>query len=188
MDQPLDNKRLLIGQINGLFGVQGWVKIFSHAHPRKNILSYQPWHIKVNGVWTTLEIVKGRVQAKTIVAQLKNVNDREVARDYIGTELYIEKAQLPELPEGEYYWDELTGLEVINCQGIVLGEIAYMVDTGSNKVMVVNAGIESSSSKDKKESPSRGDSKEHWVPYIEPFLISIDMDKRQILVDWDENF
>jgi len=61
------NKRLLIGQINGLFGVQGWVKLFSHANPRKNILSYQPWHVEVDGQWKTLEIVKGRVQGKTIV-------------------------------------------------------------------------------------------------------------------------
>jgi 16S rRNA processing protein RimM len=165
-----NNKRLLIGQINGLFGVQGWVKLFSYAHPRKNILSYQPWHIKVDGVWTTLDIVKGREQGKTIVAQLKDVVDREDSRRYIGVELYIEKSQLPQLAQGEYYWDELTGLEVINNQGIVLGTISYLVDTGANNVMVVNG------------------KKEHWVPYIEPFLISIDMDKRQILVDWDEDF
>jgi 16S rRNA processing protein RimM len=124
----------------------------------------------VDGVWTTLDIVKGREQGKTIVAQLKDVVDREDSRRYIGVELYIEKSQLPQLAQGEYYWDELTGLEVINNQGIVLGTISYLVDTGANNVMVVNG------------------KKEHWVPYIEPFLISIDMDKRQILVDWDEDF
>ncbi|TEU23814.1 MAG: ribosome maturation factor RimM, partial [Gammaproteobacteria bacterium] len=32
-----NQKRLLVGKINGLFGVQGWVKLFSHTHPRKNI-------------------------------------------------------------------------------------------------------------------------------------------------------
>jgi len=164
------NKRLLIGQINGLFGVQGWVKLFSHANPRKNILSYQPWHVEVDGQWKTLEIVKGRVQGKTIVAQLKDVNDREVARTYIGTDIYIERDQLPKLPKGEYYWDELTGLEVVNTTGVKLGKISYMVDTGSNNVMVING------------------EKEHWVPYIEPFLINIDMDTRKVLVDWDEDF
>lgn len=165
-----DNKRLLIGKINGLFGVQGWVKIFSHAHPRKNILTYKPWHINVNGQWTTLEIIKGREQSKTIVAQIKGVNDRDQAKSYIGMDIYIERAQLPKLPKGEYYWDELTGLSVINKEGFVLGDVSYLVDTGSNSVMVIKG------------------EKEHWVPYIEPFLISIDMDNRQILVDWDENF
>jgi 16S rRNA processing protein RimM len=170
----IDNKkRLLIGQINGLFGVQGWVKIFSHSFPRENILTYRPWHIQVDGVWTTLDILKGRKQGKTIVAQLKGVNNREVARAYIGVEIYIERAQLPKLAAGEYYWDELIGLQVSNQQGIILGEITQMVDTGSNNVMVIKA---------------KNNQKEHWVPYIEPFLIAVEMDKRQILVDWDEDF
>lgn len=146
------------------------MKIFSHTQPRKNILSYQPWHIQVDGQWQTLGIVKGREQGKTIVAQIKDINDREQARSMIGIDLYIEKSQLPELPKGRYYWEDLIGLGVVNQEGIILGKVSNLVDTGANSVLVIN-----------------GD-KEHWVPYIEPFLISVDLDKRQILVDWDENF
>ena len=167
---PSNPKRLLVGKINGLFGVQGWVKLFSHTQPRKNILSYQPWHIQIDGQWQTLEIIKGREQGKTIVAQLKNINDREQAQPMIGIDLYIEKSQLPKLSEGEHYWEDLIGLEVVNQQQVVLGKVSNLVDTGANNVLVVN-----------------GD-KEHWVPYIEPFLISVDIDKQQILVDWDEDF
>jgi 16S rRNA processing protein RimM len=145
------------------------VKIFSHAHPRKNILSYQPWHINVDDNWQTLEIVQGHVQAKTIVAQIKDIFDKEQARVYMGTDLYIEKAQLPQLKAGEYYWHDLIGLEVINKAQIVLGKVSNLVDTGSNNVLVING------------------KKEHWVPYISPFLIKVDMDNRTILVDWDEN-
>jgi 16S rRNA processing protein RimM len=145
------------------------VKIFSHAHPRKNILSYQPWHINVDSNWQTLEIVQGRVQAKTIVAQIKDIFDKEQARAYMGTDLYIEKAQLPQLKAGEYYWHDLIGLEVINKAQIVLGKVSNLVDTGSNNVLVING------------------KKEHWVPYISPFLIKVDMGNRTILVDWDEN-
>ncbi len=170
MSDNSNNKRLLIGQINGLFGVHGWVKIFSHTHPRKNILSYQPWYIQIDGNWQTLEIDKGREQSKTIVAQIKGVNDREQARSYIGTEIYIEKSQLPELKKGEYYWEDLIGLEVINQDKVVLGRVSNLVDTGSNNVLVING------------------SKEHWVPYINPFLVSVDVDNQQIIVDWDEDF
>ncbi|MEO1890926.1 MAG: ribosome maturation factor RimM [Candidatus Thioglobus sp.] len=160
----------MVGKINGLFGVQGWVKIFSHTHPRKNILTYQPWHIQIGGQWQTLDILKGREQGKTIVAQLKDVNNREQAQPMIGIDLYIEKSQLPELSEGEHYWEDLIGLEVVNQKGIALGKVSNLVDTGANNVLVVNG------------------EKEYWVPYIEPFLISVDMGKQQILVDWDEDF
>lgn len=163
----------MIGTINGLFGVHGWVKIFSYTHPRKNIVSYQPWHININGNWQTLEIVKGRVQSKTIVAQIKNINDREQARQLIGTDIYIEKSQLPKLKKGEYYWEELIGLEVVNKELIPLGIVNNLVSTGANSVLVVQ---------DKKSK------KEHWVPYIKPSLIKVDLDKQKILVDWDENF
>jgi len=160
----------LLGKINGLFGVQGWVKIFSHAQPRKNILSYQPWHIQVDGQWQTLEIIKGREQGKTIVAQLEGIKDREQASSMIGVDLYILKSQLPKLSEGAHYWEDLIGLKVINQQQVVLGKVSNLVDTGANNVLIVN-----------------GD-KEHWVPYIQPFLVSVDIDKQQILVDWDESF
>lgn len=160
----------MVGKINGLFGVQGWVKIFSHTHPRKNILSYQPWHIQVEGEWLTLHITNGREQGKTIVAQLKDINDREQAVPMIGVDLYIEKSQLPKLSKGEYYWEDLIGLEVITQTGVDLGRVSSLVDTGSNHVLIVNG------------------KKEHWVPYIEPFLVSVDIIKKQIVVDWDEDF
>lgn len=160
----------MVGKINGLFGVQGWVKIFSYTHPRKNILSYQPWHIQIDGQWETLGIIKGREQGKTIIAQLKDINDREQAHSMFGLDIYIEKSQLPTLSEGEYYWEDLIGLEVITKAGVKLGKVSSLVDTGSNNVLIVNG------------------KKEHWVPYIEPFLVSVDMDKKQILVDWDEGF
>ncbi|SHA03446.1 16S rRNA processing protein RimM [Bathymodiolus thermophilus thioautotrophic gill symbiont] len=149
------------------------MKIFSYTHPRKNILSYQPWHIDTDGHWQTLEIVTGRVQSKTIVAQIENINDRDQARKLIGTDIYIEKSQLPKLKKDEYYWEELIGLEVINKELVVLGKVSNLVSTGANSVLIVQ---------DKKSK------KEHWVPYIKPSLIKVDLDKRQILVDWDENF
>lgn len=46
----------------------------------------------------------------------------------------------------------------------------YFVETGANNVLVVK-GI-----------------KEFWIPYIEPFLTSIDFKNHKIFVDWDKDF
>jgi 16S rRNA processing protein RimM len=160
----------LFGKINGLFGVRGWVKIFSYTEPRENILSYQPWYVQIDGKWSTVEIISGRVQGKTIVAQIKDVDNTDKAEQIIGVDIYVEKSQLPELKDGAHYWDDLIGLEVINTASIHLGVVENLVDTGSNHVLIVNGNTE------------------HWVPYIEPYLISVDIDKKRIIVDWDENF
>ncbi|KAA0444702.1 MAG: 16S rRNA processing protein RimM [Candidatus Thioglobus sp.] len=165
-----NSKRLLVGVINGLFGVQGWVKIFSHTEPRKNILSYKTWHIQVGGQWQVLEFTAGREQGKTIVAKIKNIDERESARKLIGIDIYIEKTQLPKLDEGLNYWQDLIGLQVIGISGFVFGKVYSLTDTGANHVIIV-----------------RGE-KEYWIPYIAPFLLKTDLQKQQILVDWDENF
>jgi len=102
----LDEKKLLIGKINGFFGVQGWVKIFSYTEPRKNILEYQPWFFNDNGTYKVIEISTGREQSKTIVAHVKGIDNRDQAGQLIGKDLYIDKDQLPELDDDEHYWHE----------------------------------------------------------------------------------
>jgi len=166
----LEEKKLLVGKINNFFGIQGWVKILSYTIPRKNILEYQPWYFIDNGSYRVIEIISGREQSKSIVAQVKGIDDRDKAVQLIGKDLYINKEQLPELDDDEHYWHELTGFRVINKNEVNLGIVDYLVDTGSNHVLV-----------------TKGDT-EHWIPYIEPFLISVDKDKKVIGVDWDENF
>ena len=165
-----NNKKLLVGKINGFFGLQGWVKVFSYTNPRTNILNYSPWSIKVDGNFQSIDITSGREQSKTIVAHIKGIDNREDSQKFIGQDIYINKEQLPELTQGEYYWHELIGFDVINKDGEQLGTVDYFVETGANDVLVVKG------------------KKEYWIPYIEPFLVSIDSKNNKILVDWDKDF
>ena len=59
---------------------------------------------------------------------------------------------------------------MININEVDLGVVDYLVDTGSNHVLV-----------------TKGDT-ERWIPYIKPFLVSVDKQKKVITVDWDENY
>ncbi len=165
-----NNKKLLVGKINGFFGLQGWVKVFSYTNPRTNILNYSPWTIRVDGNFQSIDITNGREQSKTIVAQIKGIDNREDSQKFIGQDIYINKEQLPELTQGEYYWHELIGFDVINKDEERLGTVDYFVETGANDVLVVKG------------------KKEYWIPYIEPFLVSIDSKNNKILVDWDKDF
>lgn len=70
----------------------------------------------------------------------------------------------------EYYWSQLTGLSVVNQQGIELGEVANLFETGANDVMVV-----------------KGD-KERLIPFTEFAVHEVDLDNKKIIVDWDADF
>ena len=166
----LDDKKLLVGKINGFFGLQGWVKLLSFTEPRKNILTYHPWYFLEDGQYKEVEVTNGREQSKTIVAHIKNVDNRDQSQKFIGQDIYIDKEQLPQLKPGEYYWYEMIGFEVVNQNNEKLGIVDYFVETGSNNVLVTKG------------------KKEHWIPYIEPFLISTNPETKQITVDWDQNF
>ena len=165
-----NEKKLLVGKINGFFGLQGWVKVFSYTEPRVNILSYTPWSIDVDGELKKIEIKTGREQSKTIVANIKGIDTREESQKLIGKDIYIDKEQLPKLKKGEYYWHELIGFEVFNQDKEKLGLVDYFVETGSNNVLVVKG------------------KKERWIPYIEPYLVSVDSLNKVIFVDWDKDF
>lgn len=172
------NKPILIGQISGVFGVHGWVKVFSHTEPRDNILEYTPWLIKMKDGWHTVPFIKGRKQGKTIVAQLEDVDDPDKAHALIGCDIAIDESQLKELAVDDFYWRDLQGLKVIDLEGNLIGKVSSMMATGANDVMVVKLEAESAKAKNVKES---------LIPYIDSVIKKVDLEQGLIKVDWDED-
>ena len=169
---------VIIGEITGVFGVKGWVKVFSHTEPRLNIVKYNPWLLKQGKEWKSVKLTNGRSQGKTIVAQLEDVNDREKAHSLIGTKIAIEPSQLKKLDENEFYWRDLEGLEVINLQGENIGKVSHLIETGANDVLVV-----------KLPKVAGQKSKEMMIPYIpEQVIKKVDLDAKRVEVDWDDEY
>ena len=162
---------ITLGKIAGVFGVKGWVKVFSHTEQRAAILDYSPWYVRVAGEWQTYVVKTGQVQGKGIVAQLQAVNDRDQAQALVGCTIAIPREQLQPLRQDEYYWADLQGMEVVNLTGFVFGSVDSLFETGANDVMVV-----------------RGD-EERLIPWIMHAVIkSVALDERRIVVDWEPDF
>jgi 16S rRNA processing protein RimM len=105
-----------VGEISGAFGVRGWMKIYSFTDPRDNILRYSPLYISLKGEWVEAKVVGGQVQGKGIVMGLANVTDRDQVIALVGSKLAIKKSQLAPAEDGEFYWSDLIGLNVVNNQ------------------------------------------------------------------------
>jgi len=161
---------ITLGKIVGVFGIKGWVKVFSETRPREQIFSYSPWLLEVNGRTVEVELLDGRQQGKGLIASLKGYTDCDAARQLIGADISIPEEGLPAAGIDEYYWSQLTGLSVVNQQGIELGEVANLFETGANDVMVV-----------------KGD-KERLIPFTEFAVHEVDLDNKKIIVDWDADF
>ncbi|MEE9342449.1 MAG: ribosome maturation factor RimM [Gammaproteobacteria bacterium] len=166
-----EQQRLAVGRISGVHGVRGWVKVFSYTKPRENILNYQPWYLFQAGEWQIREVEAGRVQGKGIVVKLKHCDDRDIAYQMIGIELSILRDQLPKLQADEFYWNDLTGLAVINRQGEPLGKIDHLLETGAHDVLVVIG------------------ERERLIPFVMGnTVLEVSLERREMLVDWDKNY
>ena len=107
-----------------MYGLKGWVKIFSFTEPKEQIFNYQPWLIKKIDSRDPLqpfEVQTVKVHGKGLIALPKNCQDRNQAQGYVGYEIWTDRKQLPILDDGEYYWRELEGLQVIKEAGEYLG-------------------------------------------------------------------
>ena len=167
---------IVLGKIISVHGVRGEVKIYSFTDPIDNLLGYPAWTLKRDGEVKQVELVSGRLQGKILVAKLRGLDDREVARTFAGFDICVPRALLPDLDDGEYYWHQLEGLKVIDLQGQLLGRLDHLLETGSNDVMVV------------KPCPGSLDDRERLLPYTEQCVQKVDLAAGEMRVDWDADF
>jgi 16S rRNA processing protein RimM len=167
----LNDDVLVMGRIASPYGVKGWVRINSFTSVPDSLLDYTPWYLNQRGQWQAVELLAGKRHGKGLVVHLKSCDDRDAAAALTGTDIGVYRSQLPPADEGEYYWSDLVGLQVINLRDQVLGVVDHLFETGANDVMVVKG------------------EQECLVPYIQGQVIeSVDLDKGMIRVDWDPDF
>jgi 16S rRNA processing protein RimM len=158
-----------LGEISGIHGVAGEVKIYSDTRPRTSIFDYETWYL--GSTREPVRVVSGSPRGKTLVAKLAGVDDRDQARALIGQEIAVLRSDMPALESGEYYWADLMGLEVSTRQGDILGVVEKILETGANDVLVI-----------------RGE-REHLVPYVPgQYVLSVDLAASVMVVDWDPEF
>jgi 16S rRNA processing protein RimM len=169
-----------VGRITAVFGIKGWVKIHSYTDPQENLFEYHPWFLKTAHGVKKIEIDEAKPHGDSFVAHIVGVDDRDLAMEFTSADIAIERNLLPELDAGEYYWSQLEGLAVFtqfSGSRQRLGVVLKLFETGANDVLVVAADAESI------------DDRERLIPYVpEQFVISVDINAREVIVDWDPEF
>jgi 16S rRNA processing protein RimM len=168
---------LVVGAINGVYGIKGWVKVFSYTSPLEQILTYQPWILRNGAKHKVLKFAEGKLHGKGVIVLPEAFKTRSEAESLIGYEIRIDKALLPDLPEGEFYWRELQGMTVINEADEILGEVKEIIETGANDVLVVQGNKASI------------DESERLVPLVmDKVVLQVDTESREIRVNWASDY
>ena len=168
----MSERRVTLGRVAGAYGVKGWLKVISFTRPESNILDYPRWWI-AKGEGFETKLLEGRVHGRGLVAQISGhdglpVTDRNIAESLIGSEIQVQRGELPPLQAGEYYWHDLIGLKVESEQGAALGEVIEVTSNGAQDVLVV------------KDAET-----ERLIPFVQgPIIKSVDKDRNLIVADW----
>jgi 16S rRNA processing protein RimM len=164
----LATEPVILGRISGLFGVRGWVRVFSYTEPREAILQYKGLLLGRNGDWQSVKVAEGQRHGKSVILRLEGFDDRDRAVGLIGTEIGADRSELPEPEDGHFYWSDLAGLKVVHRDGTELGNVKDILETGAHDVMVVEG------------------EQERLIPFvIDEVVLSVDLDERLISVDWE---
>ena len=167
---------LVVGRITTVFGVRGWLKVFSYTENVETLFDYQPWWIDLPSGLT--ELVADDFKRQNLIVQILDFDDRDIARQELCQKnIAVERSEFPELDSNEYYWHQLEGLRVISIQdGIDLGVVAGLMETGANDVLEVKGDIDSL------------DFKERLIPYTKQVVLTVNLVSKKIEVDWDAEF
>jgi 16S rRNA processing protein RimM len=157
---------LEIGRIVRSHGLTGRMKVLSYLESQ-DVLD----HLEVVSVGrrvqdaVTFPLDSLQAGRKWFIMKLAGVEDKDAASQLVGSSLWMPLEKIKKLPNGEYYWHDIIGLEVVTEEGRILGRIKSVFPTGSNDVYVC-----------------RGNGKEILLPAIDDVVREIDLDHRVMVV------
>ncbi|MCG9683803.1 ribosome maturation factor RimM [Vibrio sp. Isolate23] len=177
-NETMSSEKIVVGKFGATYGIRGWLKVFSYTDNTESIFDYTPWFINQKGEWVERKVESWKRHNKGLVVKLEGLDVREDAQLLTNFEIAIDPAVLPELPEDEFYWRDLIGMQVVTDKGYDLGTVSDMLETGSNDVLVVKANLKDAFGQ-----------KERLIPFLEEQVIKlIDREAQRIEVDWDPGF
>lgn len=169
--------RIQLGRINAAYGLKGWVRVFSYTDPVEQIVNYSPWQLRKSEENFLAQVDKGKLHGKGVIVLLEGFEGRDQAESLIGHEIWIDRARLPALEPGEYYWNHLEGLKVVNESGVSLGKVDHLMETGANDVLVVK--------------PDTGsiDDRERLIPFVVDDVVKeVNLESAVIVVSWETDY
>jgi 16S rRNA processing protein RimM len=150
-------------------GVRGLVKLRCHLEDAGDLENYNPLHDDHHKAY---EIKLKNPVGHDWVAEITGITDRNDAEKLRGLQLYIDREQLPEISDNEFYYEDLIGCAAITADGQPAGSVIAVENFGAGDLLEVR--------------PLQGQT--YYLPIAEPYVQNIDTDSRVIVVEPAEEF
>lgn len=156
-----------MGYIKGVFGIKGWLKIAANTEYTDSLLDYPEWQLRKDGKTLTVSVEAGKAVGDELQVKFDGIDDRDQAFLLRGYTIEIPRSEFAPTEEDEFYWADLVGMTVINQEGITLGLVKNLMETGANDVLVID-----------------GEYGQKLIPFVSQYVGNVDADNKTITVDW----
>lgn len=171
-----------VGRVADAWGVKGWFKVLPHSASPEALFSSRRWYLQPSerGARTfsgtlLLRVRETKDHSDTVVARADEVADRSTAELLRGARIFVPRSSFPTAGDGEYYWVDLLGLDVVNREGVALGQVKDLMATGPQTVLVLAYAVD--------DKPQ-----ERMIPFVSAFVDGVDLATRRITVDWQPDY
>lgn len=158
--------RICIGAIAGAFGVTGEVRLKSFCSVPSDIAAYGP--VQNEAGTRQFHLVLTRPVAGGLGARIAGVDTRDAAEALRGTSLFVARDRLPSLPDDEFYYTDLIGLQAFDPGGVLLGQVIAVHNHGAGDILEL--------------SPS-GHGSALLLPFTKAIVPTVDLGAGRLVVD-----
>lgn len=158
MDLQPDNRFILIGEIVRTQGIKGKLKVRLLSDPAILTAAKGIYLESEEGHPAFFKVTASRYHKDSVLLALDGVATMSRAEELVGSRVFADTETLEDLPDGEYYWFQIIGLDAVTEDGRLLGKVEEIFPTGSNDVYVV-----------------RDSNNEYLIPAIEEIVKEIDI-------------
>lgn len=152
-----------VGEIVNTFGIKGEIKLSPETIDENRFENPNPYYIGDDKVKVHIE--KHRKQKSVLIIKFKEFNNINDVEKFKKQKLYVEKSDLVDLGENEYFIHDLIGLKVIN-DGKEIGKLSNVLQGYSNDVYAI-----------------RTKEKEILIPAVKDFIKEVDIENNKIYVN-----
>ncbi|MFW5713248.1 MAG: ribosome maturation factor RimM [Brevefilum sp.] len=160
---------LVLGKLRRAHGVKGEIPLEIYTQMLELLIPEKT--VFVGEEHQSLTIEKTRWKNELLLIKFKEIHDRTVVSELTNELVYVKTSQLPPLPEGDFYYHELVGLDVYEPDGCYLGVLVQILETGANDVYLIK----------------NDEGEEVLIPATEEMILEIDPEQEKMIVakmDW----
>ena len=164
------SKYLETEKIVGVFGLKGELKVLSDSSTNRFVKDNYLYLGKKENKITKVKISSSRFHKGMYLVTINDLFDINLVEKYVGCNFYIDREELDDLEDNEYYFTDLIGLKVINQNNEELGNVIDVLDLPTSAVLEIKLKND----------------KKCMIPFVKEYILDVTEDT--ILINEIEGF